>query len=391
MIAKSFEEIVEADLNALIENAVAEGKTIEYKAALPGQSGDDRREFLKDVSAFANTEGGDLLYGVEAREGIPIALNGVDDAVRDDALLRLENLLRDGIQPRLSGTHMRFIPTSVGNILVIRVARSWNAPHRVVFSGHGHFYARNAAGAYQLDVGQLRDAFSKSQSVAERISNFRAERLAALHNHHTPVPIRLGCKLALHLVPLSAFAGGGIAYDVPRLQQEIRRLAVLGITNGIGDSRINLQGFLHYAPINTDGRSRAYTQISRAGVIEAVSVFGPSQDGVKRLRSRALEEQLITALPSYLMLLSGLEIEPPIYLFVSLVGVSDYVFNVSEGNGLWNVDETLADSEVISLPEIVLNSYDVDSGTALRPALDMVWNAFGYAHSLHYGADGRWG
>ena len=36
-----------------------------------------------------------------------------------------------------------------------RIPRSWNGPHPVIFKGHGHFYARSAAGKYRLDVDQL--------------------------------------------------------------------------------------------------------------------------------------------------------------------------------------------------------------------------------------------
>ena len=46
-------------------------KTIEYKAELHIDTGDDRKEFLADVTSFANSNGGDLIYGIqEDREKI---------------------------------------------------------------------------------------------------------------------------------------------------------------------------------------------------------------------------------------------------------------------------------------------------------------------------------
>ena len=53
------------DLQRLVTNAVSESRSIEYKQALPGTTNDDKKEFLADVSAFANAVGGDLLYGTD--------------------------------------------------------------------------------------------------------------------------------------------------------------------------------------------------------------------------------------------------------------------------------------------------------------------------------------
>jgi predicted HTH transcriptional regulator len=65
MIPKPLDHITEADLQALISDAVPEGRTIEYKRALPGNSDGEKKEFLADISSFANTSGGDLIYGMD--------------------------------------------------------------------------------------------------------------------------------------------------------------------------------------------------------------------------------------------------------------------------------------------------------------------------------------
>jgi len=65
MINKKIEDITEADLQALIDNKVLEGKTIEYKRELPTNADSGKKEFLADVTSFANTSGGDLLFGIE--------------------------------------------------------------------------------------------------------------------------------------------------------------------------------------------------------------------------------------------------------------------------------------------------------------------------------------
>lgn len=61
MISKGIEQITEEDLQNLIGNSVSERKTIEYKQTLPGNSDSDKKEFLADVSSFANASSGDLI------------------------------------------------------------------------------------------------------------------------------------------------------------------------------------------------------------------------------------------------------------------------------------------------------------------------------------------
>ena len=65
MIPKALNEITEAEILALKEAGTEEGKGIEYKRELPGTRDEDKREFLADISSFANTEGAALALSGE--------------------------------------------------------------------------------------------------------------------------------------------------------------------------------------------------------------------------------------------------------------------------------------------------------------------------------------
>src|SRR5713226_7686575 len=174
---KQLEALEESDLQALVDNQVSERKTIEYKAALPGNADGDKKEFLADVSSFANAAGGDLLFGIEEQAGTPTTLTGIQLADVDAQRLRLENMLRDGIDPKLPRVDLQ--PVALASkpghyILILSVQKSWLV-HRVIFKDHGHFYSRHSAGKYRLDVAELRTAFELSGTMAERIRDFRAE------------------------------------------------------------------------------------------------------------------------------------------------------------------------------------------------------------------------
>lgn len=153
----------------------------DYKRNLAVQSDSDRKEFLYDASSFANTQGGDLVFGMEEGHGLPINLVGLAGINPDKKILRLEHILRDGIRPPITGVHTVPIGLANGNfVIVMRILKSWNPPHQVIFQKAFRFYARDTNGKYQVDVDELRSAFSLSGAVAERIRTFRAERAAKI-------------------------------------------------------------------------------------------------------------------------------------------------------------------------------------------------------------------
>ena len=64
MLEKRLSDLGIEDLERLIRDGVPEGKALEYKQALPTDTDGDKKEFLADVSSFANTAGGFLIYGM---------------------------------------------------------------------------------------------------------------------------------------------------------------------------------------------------------------------------------------------------------------------------------------------------------------------------------------
>lgn len=128
MIPKAIDAITKSDIDTLVQNKTLERRTIEYKQILPGNSDDDKREFLKDISSFANAGGGDILYGITAVDGVPQEAMGLACNI-DAQKLRLENLARDGLQPRIPAISIAPIDGfPQGPVLLVRVPRSGPRP-----------------------------------------------------------------------------------------------------------------------------------------------------------------------------------------------------------------------------------------------------------------------
>lgn len=157
MILKELDQITSIDFQDLVAHQVREGKTLEYKKEFPTGNDDSVKKFLAGVSAMANTSGGDFIIGVEAKnDGVAVAVPGVPLTNLDQDELRLENWIRDCIEPRLPHYDIRSIPANDPGkyVIIVRVPQSWLAPHRVTYKGHDKFYGRNSAGKYPLDVSE---------------------------------------------------------------------------------------------------------------------------------------------------------------------------------------------------------------------------------------------
>ncbi|MGH8543868.1 MAG: AlbA family DNA-binding domain-containing protein [Gammaproteobacteria bacterium] len=159
MLHIRFDQIDEHHLRRVIEIGATESRAIEYKCQTYGKNDDAKAEFLADVSSFANTVGGDLIIGMSATKGVPIAFEPFTGD-HDAEILRLESMARGSLQPRIANLQPKVVPLSEGGVaLVFRVPRSYNPPHRITFKGKNRFWARSSAGKYEPDVDELRAIF----------------------------------------------------------------------------------------------------------------------------------------------------------------------------------------------------------------------------------------
>jgi hypothetical protein len=84
-----------------------------------------------------------------------------------------------------------------------------------------------------------------------------------------------------------------------------------------------------------------------------------------------------------------LNVELPVFIFLSLVGVKGYSMAVNRR--AFYIDEVhTIDRDVLLLPEIVIESYNVIAKNVLRSCFDSIWNACGFPRSLNYDDTGEW-
>jgi hypothetical protein len=383
MIPKFLTEIAEADLLALITDGVAEGRTIDYKRLLPGNADMEKKEFLADASSFANTVGGDLVFGMDEAAGLPTQITGVQTADFDAEIRRLDSILAAGLSPRIRSSTQIVTLAAGGRVIVIRVQRSWNGPHRVVFQGHDKFYGRNSAGKYPLDVNELRAAFTLSNTATERIRAFRADRIIALTNNETPLPFVDSPKVVMHCIPLETFASDA-RYDLRPFYENPVPLTPMGTTRW--DRRLNLEGVLAFG---THDVCFTYTQLYRNGIIEAVqgNILAKDYEGRKVIPSVSYEQYILGYLPRCLQVLQTLGVNAPVVFALTLINTKGLYMGV---NTIFGETGYPISANTIALPDVLVEHFDVPPSQILKPLFDIVWNACGFPGSGNFDADDNW-
>lgn len=275
-----------------------------------------------------------------------------------------------------------------GPLVVIRVPRSLDAPHMVVFNELNKFYSRHSGGRYTLGVREIRQAFLASDLLRDRTRAFRNERVTTIIGGEMPVLMRPEAKIVLHTIPYSAFDRPD-PIDLAEAYGRRHELRMIGDTTR--NSRHNLDGFVIYGGRSGDGSGyEAYSQVFRNGIIEAVNsyilegnkghVTGPTP-----IPSHFYEDEIIAALRATLSLLNSIGVEPPVAIMLSLLGVKGLTMAM-DAHSIFS--QPGIDRDVLLLPEVVMEEFDQTAEEILRPIFEGVWQAAGFERNLNYDRSG---
>lgn len=382
--------ITQAHIEQLVADQVREGPHLDFKRELPiAWNEAAKHEFLADATAFANSGGGDLVFGVEedgqaqALAVIPQVIANVDQEIR-----RLQDFLLNLAEPRLPGVKIHAVRVSVagtnGHVIVARIPQSWAGPHRV--KTNQHFFVRDGLRKRQLDIPEIRSLFLRTENQAQRVNDFRTERLGKILSGNAPQRLVDGPILIAHLVPTQAALGLVQIDPVPYANQ--RGLPVIGTTGGM--ARLNLDGALVVRNVTQQGETYGYSQFFRNGFFESALVLSRrAEDGRFVLPSRNFEEYLIALLGNFRGELDRLGINSECAVMLTLHRADEVRLGVRSDGGFDDPHQTLFDRNSLVLPDIVARS-DITPEKALRPVFDLMWQAAGFAGSRNFNDAGEW-
>lgn len=113
------------NIQNLIDSKIEESITLDYKRELTKNN----KEIAKDISAFANTSGGRIIYGIDEIDSLPNSINWINNkGVKE----KIENIILSRIQPEIKGYDIYSVENlnnSSQAIFIVDIPESPDAPH----------------------------------------------------------------------------------------------------------------------------------------------------------------------------------------------------------------------------------------------------------------------
>lgn len=370
----NMKNIKKSDLQALIDNQVFENRELEYKdySFVGGKLPDKQRDkFMKEIAAFANTNGGTIIIGMQEDENrLPTKLSGAGMRLGDfdGWLSSFKQMVLSRIRPHLHGIECVPVVLEDNNIaIVISIPKSYARPHSFWDGNKDEFFMRHVNGIMYMDIDDLRKEFLYTSGLQDKIKEFKRERISLILANECVGDLGNLAKLVIHIIPEWSFELGNIV----DLKQLYMNSSVHPLSGSSWNYRYNADGYcisgasrlLHYIP--------TYTQFFHNGIIEATEVRSISGYREKEVYDwSALQGQLMRVITDYGSLLEMMDVPKPWHISASLLNAKGYVTSTC-----WDMSAPIERDIVNSLEGICTE--DSPMQDALKVVFDSLSNAFG--------------
>ena len=184
------------DIDELISSNKEESINLEFKRSDALKMTDSsKNEIAKDVSAFANSDGGIIIYGIQEIDHKASNYSYIDGNLFTKEWL--DQVISSRIQRRIEG--LIIDPIRIGekidqSIYVVKIPRSYNTPH---MTSNKKYYKRHNFQSIEMEEYEIRDLYSRHSktklSICEPTFNL-IPRMTAEGKH-----IELGMIIAINI------------------------------------------------------------------------------------------------------------------------------------------------------------------------------------------------
>jgi hypothetical protein len=377
------DKIQESDIKRLVENQIQESSSLDYKKELAISKDKDKKEFLYDVSAMYNTDGGCLVFGIEEEKdnnnqntGKPKKVTGIEIQNSDKLIQQIEDVVKNCTEPSINQLIINELKVDGKSVLILGIPKGLGLPSMVTYNQTNKFYKRRNSGKFAVDVYELNNMFMQNQVLQEKASKFRKDRIKAVLNQESIPNLQVENSFFVHIIPFG-FLDNHIV-DFSKAEKDgvfdMRPL----YSNG-WDKMYNIDGYATFSTSFDRQKVTSYNQIFRNGVYEVYTseLFYENRNGKKAFDGTSMIEETIRSVNEGLKVLNDLQFEPPFLISFSFHNVLGKVLD----NDRSYYNREFKQNEII-FPLILVPTYETDIYSLLKPNFDILWQSFGFAKSI---------
>jgi len=371
------------EIKRLIENKIQESTSLDYKRELLIAKDKEKKEFLFDIAAMYNTDGGCLVFGIDEEKdennqntGRPKKISGIEIENFDKLVQKIEDVVKNCTEPSVSQLLFNEITVDNKKVFVIGIPKGLGLPTMVTFNQTNKFYKRRNSGKFAVDVYELNNMFMQNQVLKEKAYSFRKNRIKNVLNQKSMPNLQVDNSYFIHIIPFS-FLDNHIV-DFSKVEKD-NNLNMKPLNANGWDKMYNIDGYATFTNSFNRQMITSYNQIFRNGVFEAYTsdLFFENRNGKMAFNGKSLIEETINSIRQGLIVLEHLEFEPPFLISFSFHNV---LGNVLYSDSSYYSRE-FKQNEIV-FPLILVPTFETDIYELLRPNFDILYQSFGFAKSI---------
>jgi hypothetical protein len=402
LLRKDPEAWVIDDVQALVDNQLPEGQRVEYKRELHLDTKTQKSEAAKDVSGFANAQGGILIYGVDEDESDEPLPTEVQPLAEPGLRTRLENVLDSVLEP-VPDYRIGVVPAGDGYVMVVSVKAHGGRP--VMDQGYGEYrYFRRSgtrtrpmsadeiAASHVAAVSRRRRLDARlidlpivASAVSGAVTTDELDRLRM----HAPEPT------PFHSVIVASLDGPDELIGPEWMTKHAFEEDTQGHRGGGGRTirsgygfRITAHGLVEHVALEGEAPEQDLVQlrvaIYRAGVVEWVRRY--SRDF--QIPSRSLAEDVFNALRYAGQVFTEVGYGGDVVVWVRIDNATDATLAIARD---YDFDAKPARVSAVSAEaEVSVHDLREDTTGVTRRAMDRIWQGFNHPRCLLFDESGEW-